>query len=92
MCLAVHRLCNTSVLPHPLHGKASQNLLAKSAKQLKGAVLTPDKARTAGRADARSRALTQYRGKIRAFNRVLIVPLQYIATETSVLCTLSKIF
>ena len=32
---------------------------------------------------ARSRALTQYRGKIRAFDRVPIIPLQYKAEDTS---------
>ena len=34
---AVHRLCNTRVLLHPLRGKSSKNLAAKSAKQSKAA-------------------------------------------------------
>ena len=61
--LAVHRLCNTAVLLHPLHGKASQNLLAKSAKQSKAAVLPPDKARTAGRAERTVKGLNAVSGQ-----------------------------
>ena len=61
--LAVHRLCNTAVLLHPLHGKASQNLLAKSAKQSKAAVLPPDKARAAGRAERTVKDLNAVSGQ-----------------------------
>ena len=48
---AVHRLCNTAVLQHPLRGNSSKKLLAKSACSPKPLILCSDKAKAAGRAE-----------------------------------------
>ena len=58
---AVHRLCNTWVLLHPLRGRSSQNLHAKGAKQSKAArrAIRRGEARSACRV-ARARASTMH--------------------------------
>ena len=80
--LAVHRLCNTRVLPHPLRGKSSQNLAAKGAKQSKAVYFAVRRGerRSACRV-ARASLSTMHHRKIDAFDRVRITPLQYTMSE-----------
>ena len=78
--LAVHRLCNTRVLLHPLRGNPSQNLAAKSAQQSKAArrALRRGEARRPCR--AHGQGLQQSMSAlVSAFDRVRITPLQYIS-------------
>ena len=84
-CLAVHRLCNTWVLPHPLRGNSSQNLAAKGAKQSKAVnfAVRRGEVRSACRV-ARARASTMYHRKMGAFDRVRITPLQYCMRDKGV--------
>ena len=76
--LAVHRLCNTRVLLHPLHGNPSQNLAAKSAKQSKAArrALRRGEARRPCRAHGQGLQQSMS-APVSAFDRVRITPLQY---------------
>ena len=75
---AVHRLCNTWVLLHPLRGRSSQNLTAKGAKQSKAVYFAVSRGerRRACRV-ARASLSTMDHRKIDAFDRVRIAPLQY---------------
>ena len=77
---AVHRLCNTAVLPHPLRGNSSKNLLAKSACSPKLLILCSDKAKAAGRAERTFKAFNAVSTQNKRFgpcayhSRALLIP------------------
>ena len=80
--LAVHRLCNTRVLPHPLRGDPSQNLAAKSAKQSKAARRALRRGEACRPCRAHGQGLQQcMSASVSAFDRVRITPLQYISAD-----------
>ena len=77
---AVHRLCNTAALQHPLRGNSSKNLLAKSACSPKRVILCSDKAKAAGRAERTFKAFNAVSTQNKRFgpcayhSRALLIP------------------